>query len=250
MTISKRQYIVIGSIAYLLALLLTLPANLFTSQINRLHPQLQVSGIEGSLWRGQVDQLLFNQKPIKNLQWDFQPLALLLGRIQLRLAYQDRDNNIELDMAMSIRNQLQITNLEGQINSAFIQSYTPYTVPALHGVLVFKDLDVILAGRRPLRAEGELEWRGAEVDLGQMVSLGNVLLSLEQTDKGIKALLTEQSGLLQGEAGLLLDEEGHYTLEARFTPTSKGKHLERHLALVLRKTSDGSYQRSLNGQFP
>jgi len=250
MAISKRQYIIIGSVAYILALLMTLPASLFTSQINRLHPQLQVNGVEGSLWHGQVDQLLINQKPIKNIEWDFQPWALLLGRMQLQLTYADRDNHIQLEVAMSVTNTLHINHLDGQVSPAFIQSFTPYPVPALQGTVVFNDVSVSLMERRPQHAEGQIEWRGAAVELGRKVSIGNLLLVLEQDPNGIKAVLNEQSGLLEGGANLLLEGNGHYTLEARFIPTSKGRHLERHLALLLKKGRDGSYQRNLTGQLP
>jgi len=250
MVMTKKRYIIFGSLVYLLALIMTLPANLFSQQINSIHPRLQVSGIEGSLWHGQIDQLIINNKPLQAVEWNFQPLALLLGRIQLGLSYADAANNIHLDVALGLGNSLQLHNISGQISPSFVQSFTPYSVPALHGTIIFSDVDLALAARRLQMANGQLEWRGAAVELGQKVALGNLLLLLEQTEKGVKAVLSEQSGQLKGEASALLAEDGRYTIEARFSPTSKGRHLERHLSLLLSKGPDGSYSQTMSGQLP
>lgn len=250
MAMMKRQYIILGLVVYLLALLMTIPASLFSGQINKLHPQIQLSGIEGSLWHGRIEQLFIRQKPVQNVEWDFQPLALLLGRIQLGLTYADKTNMLQLDVAMTITNGLRISNTNGQLTAGFIQSFTPYAVPALHGTIFFDDLGLSLAGRYPHQAEGQIEWRGAVIDLGQKISIGNIQVLLPENEKGVKAVLTEKSGLLTGQAELILEGDGRYKIEARFTPSSKGRHLERHLALLLRKSADGSYQRTQSGQLP
>lgn len=248
MVMSKKRYIILGSVVYLLALIMTLPANLISQQINSIDPRIQLSGINGSLWHGQIDLLFINNKALQDVEWRLQPLALLLGRLQLALIYADKENNIQLELAMGLGNSLQIRNLNGQIRPAFVQSFTPYAVPSLHGTMIFRDVEVILAANHPQQADGEIEWRGAIVELGQKISLGDVLLSLEKTEAGIKAVLSEQSGRVEGEASMLLSEDGHYNIDARFVPTSKGRHLDRHLGLLLRKGPDGSYSRTLKGQ--
>lgn len=250
MLMSKKRYITFGLLLYLFALIMTLPADLFSKQINSINPRIQVTGLDGSLWHGRIKQLSINNKLLDDVEWDFQVLALLLGRIQLSLAYADTENDIQLDVASGIGGNIQLKSINGQLSPSFVQSFTPYPVPSFRGAMIFDDVDIIFKARRPQQAQGQIEWRGATVELGEKIPLGNLLLSLEQTQKGINAVLIEQSGLLSGKATMLLASDGRYNIEAKFTPTGKGRHLERHLSLVLRKGPDGSYIRTLKGQLP
>ena len=244
----NKRYITIGLLLYLLAIIFTLPAELFSKQVNNIHPRLKVNGLKGSLWHGQIQQLTINHQSLNHITWDIQPLALLLGRLQLTLSYADAKNSIQFSLARGFGGTLQILGVEGQLEPAFLQSFTPYPVPAFHGSMIFEELDIVFEGKRPQQAQGKLEWRGAVVELGQKVALGTLLLSLEDTDKGIEAVLTEQSGKLSGQATMLLTEDGRYKIEARFTPSDKDRHLARHLSLLLVKGADGSYGRSFTGQ--
>ena len=247
---SKRRLLLLAGVIYLVSLLATLPASLFVDRLNGLSPQLQLQDVRGSIWHGRVGQLIINNRPLRDVRWQFQPLGLLAGRLQLGLAYVDAKNDIEVDVALGLGNTLQLRHLSGEISPAFVQAFTSYSFPVLDGTLVFEDANLILKARRPQQLSGAIEWQAAALDMGQRINLGHLRLGMETTGEGMQIVLSEESGLLSGEARVLLTQEGRYSIEASFTPSTKGRALEAQLGLVLQKRPDGSYGRSYNGQLP
>lgn len=249
MRISKRTLIIVGAV-YLIALVATIPANLFTGLINRNLAAVTVAGLEGSIWNGRISQLSVRQVRLQDVHWHLQPWALFLGRLQLRLEYADAQNQIAVSVARGFTGANHVRGLEGRLSVPYVQGLTPYTIPVFKGVVLFEDVSLRLAGRLPDDASGRIQWRGAAVDIGQTVDLGQLQVELEGLDSGIAAIITETSGLLEGEARATLDEQGNYQVDANLKPTDKGAGLSRHLALVMRRTGDGSFRYSTRGRLP
>ncbi|MBD3670589.1 MAG: type II secretion system protein N [Gammaproteobacteria bacterium] len=248
MRITKRTAIIIG-IIYLLALVATIPANLFSGLINRNLAGVTVSGLRGSIWNGHIDRLTVRQASLEGVEWHFQPWAILLGRLQLGLEYADTQNRLELSVAQGFTGTQHIRGLDGQLRVAYVQSLTPYAIPEFKGGLLFEDVDLQFEDGMPSSASGRIQWQGAAIDIGQTVNLGQLEAQLSSRDKGgIAGRLTETSGRLEGEATAELDAQGRWTLNARFIPTEKGADLTRHLALVMKRTGDGSFRLNRSGK--
>lgn len=246
----KRQYLYIALAVYLLALLATIPAQLFTGIINRSFPGVTVTGLEGSIWSGRIARLYLPSTSLQDVEWHLQPWALVLGRLQLGLEYADQRNRIELSLAHGFTGSNQIRGLEGQVQVDWLQAMTPYSIPVFKGMLQFNDVSLSLDGMIPVAASGNLQWRGAAVDIGQTLNLGQLQLVLSEPEDKVEALVTETSGRLDGDARLTVAEDGTYRLEAKLKPTDKGADLSRHLALVMQRTPDGSFVYNAQGRLP
>jgi general secretion pathway protein N len=246
----RRLYLIIGLMVYLLVLLATIPANLFTGLINRNFPGVAVVGLEGSLWSGRIGQLYVAGNRLEGVEWHLQPWALLLGRMQLGLEYSDQRNRLEVSLARGFTGSSQIRGLEGQVQAQWLQGLTPYTIPVFKGTLQFDDVYLSLDGMIPDDASGNLQWRGAAVDMGQDVRLGQLQVQLDQSEDQVQAVVTETSGLLTGDARFSVSEDGRYRIQAKLKPTDKGEDLSRHLALVMQRSADGSFVYNQQGRLP
>jgi len=83
MHIKKRYYILTSVISYLFFMVSSLPASKLVSlaKENKLIAA-ELYGVYGSLWNGGAEQLnIPNQLPVNNLQWSFNPVALLIAKI-------------------------------------------------------------------------------------------------------------------------------------------------------------------------
>jgi general secretion pathway protein N len=246
----KRRHIIIVLAVYLIALVATIPAQLFTGVINRNLPGVTVTDLEGSIWSGRIGRLYLPQASLEGVEWHLQPLALLLGRLQVGLEYADRQNRIELALARGFTGSTQLRGLEGQVQVDWLQGMTPYTIPVFKGVLQFEDVYLHLDNLVPDDASGTIQWRGAAVDMGQTIALGQLRMALSQADDKVEAVVTETSGLLEGDARFSVTPDGAYRINAKLKPTDKGADLSRHLALVMRRTADGSFVYSHQGRLP
>jgi len=246
----KRRYLVIALVVYLLTLLATIPAQLFTGLINRSLPGVTVNGLEGSIWNGRIGQLYLPGASLEGVEWHLQPWALLLGRLQLGLEYADPRNRVELSVAHGFGGSNQVRGLDGQVQVDWLQGMTPYSIPSFKGLLQFDDVSLSLDGLVPTAASGVIQWRGAGVDMGQTVNLGQLQLVLSESDDKVQALVTETSGRLDGDARFTVAEDGSYRLLAKLKPTDKGAELSRHLALVMRRNPDGSFVYDTQGHLP
>jgi general secretion pathway protein N len=246
----QRRYIVIALVVYFLALLATIPASLFTGVINRNLPGVTVTDLQGSLWSGRIGHLYVAGNSLEGVEWHLQPWALLLGRLQLGLEYADQRNHVELSLARGFTGSNQIRGLEGQLQVEWVQGLTPYSIPVFKGMLQFDDVYLSLDGIIPVDASGTLHWRGAAVDMGQTVRLGQLQARLDRSEDKVLVVLNETSGRLEGDARLSIAEDGGYRLEAKLKPTDKGADLTRHLALVMQRSSDGSFRYNRQGHLP
>lgn len=246
----QKRHLIIALGIYLIALVATIPAHFFTGLINRNLPGVTVSGLEGSIWSGRIDQLYLSQTSLQGVAWHLQPLALLLGRLQVELEYADRQNHIEVALARGFTGSTHLRGIQGQVDVAWLQGLTPYPIPVFKGVLQFEDVRLRLDGQIPEDASGSLQWRGAAVDIGQTITLGQLMMQLRTAGDGIEAVVTETSGRLDGDARVSVTADGRYRINAKLTPTDKGAELSRHLALVMRRNPDGSFVYSYQGRLP
>ena len=246
----KRRYLVIALAVYLLALLATIPAQLFTGIINRSLPGVTVTGLEGSIWNGRIGRLYLRGTSLEGVEWHLQPWALLLGRLQVGLEYADQRNRIELSLAHGFTGSNQVRGLDGQVQADWLQAMTPYSIPVFKGLLQFDDVSLSLDGQVPVAASGSLQWRGAAVDMGQTIDLGQLLVEFSEPEDKVQARVTETSGRLDGEARFMVAEDGAYRIEASLKPTDKGAELSRHLALFMKRNPDGSFVYAAQGKLP
>jgi hypothetical protein len=101
-----------------------------------------------------------------------------------------------------------------------------------------------------MHASGRLAWTGAALTAPQAVRLGDLLVVLEPTDTGSKAIISDEGGgPLQAEGIADLTHDGSYTLSAKLgTRPSAQPELSSALKLLGRQQRDGSVAVKLNGK--
>src|SRR5690554_2767927 len=67
-------------IIYVLGLIVFLPARLVVALLP-LPEHIQVAGVEGTLWRGQAQQVRLQHKYLEQVNWHVFPLALVTGKL-------------------------------------------------------------------------------------------------------------------------------------------------------------------------
>ena len=84
-------YGLLGLLAFLLFLLLLAPAGLVVGLFDERLPGLNVQAVDGTVIKGSAWGVSWRDTPIKRLNWNWRPFALLGGWLEFRLDTDDPD---------------------------------------------------------------------------------------------------------------------------------------------------------------
>jgi len=162
----KWLWVLAGCIVFGVSLLAHLPAQLVVPE---QYGKLRFAGIDGALWHGEVEQILFSGKalPARDLEWTVNPVALLTGTLKADFHEQRTPGNRgTIGLRMHSR-QLEVQTLHWQIPGSSLDSWFRAGV-SLKGQLVLdlQALQLAVNSFFPLRLEGQLEWPDAALQYG------------------------------------------------------------------------------------
>jgi hypothetical protein len=198
----------LGIVVYLSALVANLPAA-------RLVPVLAEQGVvlesaRGTVWEGGGSRMLVQGVEVPAPSWDLSVPALLLGRLNARLATGWGGARVRAGLGgdLSVREVDMVIPLE-----------TVRGVPGVRTVELGGDLVLDLAGielsdSMPRRAEGRVLWRGASIG-AQQYDLGGFEVVLETVNETITGRITDTGGPVEAAGAVLLEPDGRYRLDLR-----------------------------------
>ena len=243
-------YVLFGVCIYIVSLAVTLPAN---RVINHLLPvststYIKYQGISGSIWNGQATQFSVRQISLGKLQWDLSFIPLLWGTANLKLTSKRDGALLDADVAMrSSSISLQDTRFEIGIADL---------MPLLYGFPIsldgnikafFKNITIAPSSR--MNIEGRAVLSDINLLAPQALSLGNLVATFENNDKGTRININDQQGPVQIEAIVTLAETGFYTVNATLTPrASSDASIKNALAMFAKADSQGRYTFNTRGR--
>ena len=244
------RFLVLGSIAYVVFLVVTFPAahayRLIHNQLNGV----QLGGLDGTVWSGSAQVLKTKTLRLQNVGWEIRFWPLLLGRLELKLDSMDKELRFSTYAGRTLGGMIYVRGVQGQVPVATLQAMTPYSVPAVQGDLIFDDLEIGLSDGKIIKGTGELLWKGAAITIGSPLKLGGFSLELKTEAKDITGVLKDTGGPLQAEGILKLGPEGSYQFRGRFTPRDSNSELARNLRMLGAPNKTGDYELNYNGQLP
>jgi len=198
----KRSLFIVGCIVFGFSLLAHLPAKLVFPKNSG---KFQFMGIGGSLWQGEVKQILFSGKalPIRNLNWKVHPTALLTGTLEADFYEQQTPINRGSVGVSLLSRRIELHELHWQASS---KSYgAAVLLPDVRAwgdlVLDIKSLQIPADLSFPSQVEGRLDWQNAELQFGtEHWQIGSPLIQLSGGEGAIKGLAKNSQPMLPGDA--------------------------------------------------
>jgi hypothetical protein len=154
-----RKAIVIGTLVFLLILLVRAPANLLL-RLQADNQPARLYNVEGTIWSGSGDLLVAGQATGR-VSWSFQPVALTTGR--LGYAFELLGPDLAVNGEVSSNGGRTTATVDGDVESAFVNQWlSPYDIE-LSGRFRIDSVTVELSGRQPEATDGMLTWTGGPV---------------------------------------------------------------------------------------
>lgn len=265
--------VVFGLLVYLVALVLTFPAErayAHWQSSENANKAIALSGFSGSVWSGKASMALIQGQQLKDVEWTLRPWSLLFGQVGLSWRFQLPNGGGESASESGYKVNVPSGGREGALGYA--QATTAF---GLDGSVSFEQLEARLPalwlatvakaavvrpsgsvsanleqlrwdGQSLVAAEGRVAWHGAGVNIFKPVALGDLALSLETTDEAVKGIVSDGGGPLSLDGLLTLTPDGQYafngSLAARNAPD-----LEAALRSMGRAGADGRVKLKRSG---
>lgn len=246
------RYGLYALLIYGVFLLATLPADWMLEQFrDRLPGDIRFQGVSGSAWSGEATSLVVKGRELRRPEWRLQPAALLAGRLQYAMAFDNGASRAAGVIGRGIDGRLVVRDVNATLVAAEVAPLFNAQALGLNGVVdVSLDrLDIrdgIIAS-----ANGTLLWKQAGAQSPRPVQLGDINAVFETTGEGIKGTITDQGGPLQVNAALLLVPDGSYRVTGTLAPRNPGDAtFAQALRMLGSAGPDGKVNVSFSGKLP
>ena len=209
-----RLLIALGLAAFLLLLLVTLPAQVVMGHLGRLG--IQATGVSGSIWNGQAAMVRVGTLPLGQLSWDLHALKLLTGHASATVAVKQADAFAQSDIYVALNGRITLRDVTaswplGALAAAGLPAGWKGTANArLTELVVEHGLPIAIAGT---------------VDLANLVGPANrpadlgsyraTFPSAAKAGSGIAADLTDVDGSISLNATLRVQPDRSYLIEGQ-----------------------------------
>lgn len=245
----KRVYIFTAVASYFILLIATIPASVISNTVND-NSIVAMHGISGSVWNGKAYSILINDNiELKNTKWSFSLWRILTGKIVIDINGQYLENNISAEIGTSFSGRYYANNLLTTIPAEKASQLLNIPLVQLSGLISFNiDHAQWKQGELPL-ATGVINWNNAEVTVNETASLGNVSITLRESEKQLLvADIKNQGGdiKINGIAELLA--EADYAINIKLLPTTSADvNIKQSLGLFAKKQNNGEYLLKYSG---
>ena len=239
----KKYYILTAITSYFLLLIATIPAQPVTKLIND-NTSMTLQGISGTLWSGKAYAVSINNTvQLKDTQWSFNLWKLLIGQIATDIKTQYLGNNINAELGLSFLGRYFVNNLSAKMSAKDVAELANIPLAQLSGLISLNiDHAQWKQGELPT-ASGQINWNNATITVSDTASLGNVLITLDESeDQLLFADIKNQGGDIKITGTAELIPEADYAINIKLSPTaSASSNIKRSLGLFAEKQPDGDY---------
>lgn len=206
----------LGLLAYVLFLLLSLPAAQAWSWVSSQVPA-QAYGLDGTVWNGQAAVVLQQGRRLEAVQWQLKPASLLTGRLRADIQARLPDGRLRGEITVSPGGRLAARQLRLDMPAPELLQWAGLSgrVP----VQVAGQLDALLRelavdDTRLEQVDGLLNWHNAIARFGNIgLPLGDLALRLEPATGGTNGTLVNQGGAIDLGGTLRLSPDGRFVLD-------------------------------------
>jgi hypothetical protein len=196
----KWLLILVALFVFGFSLLAHMPAQLV---IPERYDNYQFLGVGGTLWRGEVQQVLFSGKalPIRNLNWKVRPVALLTGTLEADFHEKQTTANRGNMRLNLLSRQLELKALHWRLPDGSLDPWFRAGV-SLQGqfVLDLQNLQLAENTLLPSRLQGRVDWQNAELQIDvYRWTIGSPVLQFSDEGEAIRGMLRNSQPMLPGE---------------------------------------------------
>lgn len=203
-----KRYFFAGLLVLVAVLIVTFPARVAYRWL--APPEVQLSGISGSVWNGTATQALAAGAYIRNLSWRLKPSELLAGKLAFNTTSSPASGTLTTDVAVSLDGSLTFSDLAGRISLDLV--HPAFQKNGISGDLSLMFSELVLQEGIPVAANGQITVANFFVPTLSAGRLGDFRANFVTTQEGVVGSVEDLSGVLEVDGTIRIASDRSYTL--------------------------------------
>lgn len=179
---------------------------------------VELSGLSGTAWSGSALEGRLGGLYLRDLTWDFRPLALLQARAGFFVAAQAASGPLSGNVAVAPGGTVYLSDFRARLPLSALSGLA--ALFGVDGLLEADFRELVLDDGLPVRAEGTLELTNLVARYLSRSPLGAYRAELTTVEDVLHAEFEDVSGLLDVEGTLELRQDRSYVLTGRVGATA------------------------------
>lgn len=208
------RFTLLGLAAYLLFLVVMVPAAQIVSWLSPAVGNVRISGLSGTLWSGEALVVEAGGLGLQNLEWQLRPMALFTGVLEFALTARLGNERVHAHAGVNLLGNKRLTDVQGRVALDHVLKSLGIAQVGVSGLLAL-DLDEVRWNEThvPLM-EGIVRWEPAAIVAPLDLDLGVASLSMHTANDRTLGDLDASGGQLLVQGKVELNTDGAYSLNA------------------------------------
>lgn len=237
---SYRIHIYAFAAAFVVFVVLRVPASVAVELVSERVPELSASGLHGTIWHGGARRVSYREGLIEDFRWRFRPTRLLALELGYRLEGALSSGFLESTATLTTTGALRLTDLRMQSNIRELGAFAGRSYIPVDGQISLR-FDHLALSDRITSASGNVDVSDAAMRDGG-TQLGSYRAKISEQEGTLRADVSDSAGPLEVSGFATVDPGGRYEVSVDIVPKRSEPELESLLGLVSRRTADGNYR--------
>ena len=241
-----RRLIVVGVITLLVGIVVMFPARVAYHWF--APPGAGVSGISGTVGRGNAADVVVAGVYLRNVEWRFKPLGIFTGKLRYGLSASPGIGTLSSNVAVSLGGDLIVDSLQGDMALGLFSA--PLGMPGLQGRARLQFDKARLSGGVLIEADGRIDTSGISLPLVTQGGIGGYSVEFTTGDNEVLASIEDTDGIVDIAGSLRLGRDRRYVFQGLVAPKdSTPAQLAQQMQLFLGSPDErGRYEMRFEGQ--
>lgn len=234
---------------YFIFLISSIPANTVVSFLY-LPTTINMSSVSGTIWSGQIKNLIISSVNLGSVTWNVQPLNLLFAELSADVSIVKNKQFIKSKVKLSPSGKIKLEETRFFINLSSLQPLT-YGMPFSYtGTVEGTFSKMLLDKNKHIEIKGQLFLTGLTLVSPQKQLFGDFMVDFKPKGKGgTAAKIKDVGGPLQLDGVLTLTKDGRANLLAELSSSERSGSLEQMISILGVRNSKNKIELKNNFQF-
>lgn len=245
-------YAVFAAAAYIVFLLVNFPADrAYALARHRLPPQIQLYGLEGSVWHGHADVAQLGRYRLAPFNWQYRPAGLLVGRVDVKVQFERGASQASAVVGLSPGGDVRLSDVDAVLPAGELVQMLRLPLVQVDGELDARVDSLKIKASHLTALTGTLTWNNAQVLKPQSYQLGGLEAVFNTDNNVIKGTLRDKGGQLQVDGLVTLKPDGTYQVNAKVGTRDRSQPaLNRLINSLGRQGPGGRVSVNYSGKMP
>ena len=243
------KFVLFFLLCLMLALLINLPIQQVLAKV-KLSDSVQLSGVDGTLFKGRIATVTANQFPLRGVRYRFLPSCLAVLKLCYLIDYDQGRIQLGYDV---LNGDSEISNSRVKYPAADILGRLPMSLPIKpSGNVVLEIDDLSMHGKKLATVDGRLIWRSLGVDQGDIqINIGDYQVDFNGDASQYELDFSDLDAELDVSGDGSVTADGHYNIDVRVSAESSiDAQVRSVLELIGKRSSVNKYRIEQQGQLP